>query len=72
MTVSSFILDLLLPEGDGIACLWPNARSIDDAPDFLYMPAKEVLAVAQKENAIPYDIPGVELSHVGELCSFDA
>jgi hypothetical protein len=52
--------------------LWPNARSIDDAPDFLYMPAKEVLAVAQKENASPYDIPGVELSHVGELCSFDA
>jgi hypothetical protein len=36
------------------------------------MPAKEVLAVTQKENAIPYDIPGVELSHVGELCSFDA
>jgi hypothetical protein len=21
---------------------------------------------------VPYDIPGVEMSHVGELCSFDA
>jgi hypothetical protein len=57
---------------DRIACSWLNARSIDDAPEFLYMPAKEVLAVVQKKNAIPYDIPGVELSHVGELCSFDA
>jgi hypothetical protein len=60
------------PRIDRIACSWLKARSIDDAPEFLYMPAKEVLAVAQKENAIPYDIPGVELSHVGELCSFDA
>jgi len=25
-----------------------------------------------KRGAIPYDIPGVELTHDGELCSFDA
>lgn len=31
-----------------------------------------VLRVAQEAGAIPYDIPGVEMSHVGELCSFDA
>jgi hypothetical protein len=31
-----------------------------------------VLTVAAETGAIPYDIPGVELSHVGELCSFDA
>ncbi|MEN9356243.1 MAG: hypothetical protein RL695_414 [Pseudomonadota bacterium] len=30
------------------------------------------LPVAEKTGAIPYDIPGVEFSHVGELCSFDA
>jgi len=36
------------------------------------VPAKEVLAVAEAEGALPYDMPGVELSHVGELCSFDA
>ena len=29
-------------------------------------------AVAQGTGAIPYDVPGVELSHVGEGCSFDA
>jgi hypothetical protein len=27
--------------------------------------------VARETGAIPYDIPGVELSHDGELCSFD-
>jgi len=31
-----------------------------------------VLEVAQKTGAVPYDIPGVEMSHAGELCSFDA
>jgi hypothetical protein len=31
-----------------------------------------VKEVARETGAIPYDIPGVELSHVGELCSFDA
>ena len=36
------------------------------------MPAHEVLAVARETGATPYDIPGVEMSHVGELCSFDA
>ena len=28
--------------------------------------------IANETGAIPYDIPGVELTHVGELCSFDA
>jgi hypothetical protein len=36
------------------------------------VPAPDVLAVAQQTGAVPYDIPGVEMSHVGELCSFDA
>jgi hypothetical protein len=36
------------------------------------VPSKDVLRVAEESNAIPYDIPGVELSHVGDLCSFDA
>jgi len=31
-----------------------------------------VLGVAAKTGAIPFDIPGVEYSHRGELCSFDA
>ena len=38
----------------------------------LYVPTDKVLSVAQETGAVPYDIPGVEMSHVGELCSFDA
>ena len=60
------------PKIDRIACPWLITRFIDGAPEFLYVPAGDVLKVAQETTAIPYDIPGVELSHVGELCSFDA
>jgi hypothetical protein len=60
------------PKIDRVACPWLIARFIDKAPEFLYVPASEVLAVAEATGAVPYDIPGVEMSHVGELCSFDA
>lgn len=60
------------PKIDRIACPWLIARFIDKEPEFLYVPAAEVLATAAKTGAVPYDIPGVEMSHVGELCSFDA
>jgi hypothetical protein len=60
------------PKIDRIACPWLVARFIDDAPEFLFVPAADVLETARAQRAIPYDIPGVELSHVGELCSFDA
>ncbi|MFT3859121.1 MAG: chromate resistance protein [Aquabacterium sp.] len=60
------------PKIDRIACPWLIQRFIDPQAEFLYVPANQVLAVAQSEGATPYDIPGVEMSHVGELCSFDA
>ena len=60
------------PKIDRIACPWLIARFIDDAPEFLYVPSNQVLAVAADTGALPYDVPDVELSHVGELCSFDA
>jgi hypothetical protein len=60
------------PKIDRIACPWLVARFIDRDAEFLYVPAGDVLRIAEKTGAIPYDIPGVELSHVGELCSFDA
>jgi hypothetical protein len=60
------------PKIDRIACPWLIARFIDKEPEFLYVPAAEVLATAEKTGAVPYDIPGVAMSHVGELCSFDA
>jgi hypothetical protein len=60
------------PKIDGIACPWLIARFINDVPEFLYVPAGEVMALAEVTGAVPYNIPGVEMSHVGELCSFDA
>ena len=60
------------PKIDRIACPWLILRFIDSQAQFHYVPADRVLAMADQIGAIPYDIPGVELTHVGELCSFDA
>ena len=60
------------PKIDRIACPWLIVRFIDKKPEFLYVPAGDALHVADETGAIPYDIPGVELTHDGELCSFDA
>jgi rhodanese-related sulfurtransferase len=60
------------PKIDRIACPWLIARFVDKGAEFLYVPAKTVLDSAKRENAIPYDIPDVAFSHVGERCSFDA
>ena len=60
------------PKIDRIACPWLVARFIDREPEFLFVPPSEVLGVAKETGAIPFDVPDVELGHVGELCSFDA
>jgi len=60
------------PKIDRIACPWLILRFIDSQAQFHYVPADQVVALAKQTGAIPYDIPGVELTHVGELCSFDA
>jgi hypothetical protein len=61
---------------DRIACPWLIRKFVDPAAEFLYVPAAKVLEVAHSEGAIPFDIPGVELTHakVGgeEHVSFDA
>ena len=60
------------PKIDRIACPWLIRRFIDPDAEFLYVPASDVLRVATETGATPYDIPGVEMTHVGERCSFDA
>lgn len=60
------------PKIDRIACPWLVKRFIDKDAEFLYVPTGDVVGIANETGAIPYDIPGVELSHEGELCSFDA
>src|SRR5437016_14464989 len=60
------------PKTDRIACPWLIKRFIDPDAEFLYVPAAEVLAVAQREGAHPFDIGGVELAHVDGRCSFES
>jgi hypothetical protein len=60
------------PKIDRLACPWLIKRFIDADAEIRYVPADQVLAVAQREAAVPFDVPGVELTHVGALCSFDA
>ena len=60
------------PKIDRIACPWLILRFIDAQAQFHYVPADRVVTMAKELGATPYDIPGVELTHVGELCSFDA
>jgi hypothetical protein len=60
------------PKIDRIACPWLITRFIDREAEFLFVAPADVLATARDREAIPYDVPNVELSHIGELCSFDA
>jgi hypothetical protein len=47
-------------------------RFIDADAEFLFVEANRVMEVAEREAAIPFDVPDVELGHHGERCSFDA
>jgi hypothetical protein len=60
------------PKVDRIACPWLIKRFVDPEAVFLYSPSSEVLAVAEREGATPYDIPNADLGHHGDECSFDA
>ena len=60
------------PKIDRIACPWLIARFIDQAAEFIFAPPADVKRLAQELDAIPFDVEGVELSHEGPLCSFDA
>jgi hypothetical protein len=60
------------PKIDRIACPWLILRFVDQEASFHYVPADHVLSVAEATGATPFDIPGVELTHVGDHCSFDA
>jgi len=57
---------------DRIACPWLIKNFVDKDAEFLFVPAHKVMEVAKEQNAIPFDVPNVELGHHGEECSFDA
>lgn len=60
------------PKVDRVACPWLIKRFVDPEAVFLYVPSDQVMDVAKRENAIPFDVPNVELGHHGAECSFDA
>lgn len=60
------------PKIDRVACPWLIARFIDGDAEFVFAPPAEVAALAAELGATPYDVEGVELSHDGPLCTFDA
>lgn len=57
---------------DRIACPWLIKNFVDPQAEFLFVPADRVLEVAKDENAIPFDVPNVELGHHRDECTFDA
>ena len=60
------------PKIDRIACPWLINRFIDPDAEFLFVAAADVTRLAREREATPFDVEGVELSHDGPLCSFDA
>ena len=59
------------PKTDRIACPWLIRNFIDPEAEFLYVPAGDVLAVAEEEGAHSYDAPGARYTHRDGLCSFE-
>src|SRR6476469_6400965 len=57
---------------DRVACPWLIRKFVDPQAEFLFVPADQVMTEAARLEAIPYDVPGVELGHHGPECSFEA
>jgi hypothetical protein len=57
---------------DRVACPWLIKRFVDPQAEFLFVPNDQVMTVAERERATPYDVKGVELGHHGKECSFEA
>jgi hypothetical protein len=60
------------PKVDRVACPWLITRFIDPNPEFFFVPPADVAARARELGATPFDVEGVDLTHDGPLCSFDA
>ena len=57
---------------DRVACPWLIKRFIDSKAEFLFVARREVRRIAKEEDAIPFDIPDVELGHMDGRCSFES
>lgn len=59
------------PKIDRIACPWLIKKFVDKDAEFIYVPTELVIAKAKELDAIPFDVPDVEHTHYGKLCTFD-
>jgi hypothetical protein len=59
------------PKTDRIASPWLIKRFIDPDAEILYVPAPQVLDVADCEDARSFDAPGAEFDHRGDMCTFE-
>jgi hypothetical protein len=57
---------------DRIACPWLIRRHLDKDAEFLYVDVRDVERVAREKDAIPFDVDGAKLGHVGGRCSFES
>ncbi len=60
------------PKVDRVACPWLIKKFIDPDAELIFVPADEVMTVAERENALPYDVPNVELGHQNGSSSFES
>ncbi len=61
----------LRPKVDRIACPWLIRRFIDPQAEFLFVSAANVLPVAERFNATPFDMEDIFWSHRADQCTFD-
>jgi hypothetical protein len=59
------------PKTDRIACPWLIRKFIDPEAEILYVPADDVLAVAERDGAWSFDAPGARYTHRDGLCTFE-
>ncbi len=56
---------------DRVACPWLITSFVDSEAEFIFVPKSQVMEMAEKKGAVPFDSPGAELNHEGDLCTFD-
>ena len=57
---------------DRVACPWLIRKFVDKHAEFFFVPVNKVMDEAQRRDATPFDVKGVELGHHGKECSFEA
>jgi hypothetical protein len=57
---------------DRVACPWLLKKFVDPDAEFWFVAPDQVMNVAEREGATPFDVPGVELGHHDGRCSFEA